>query len=58
MEDRVKQLDHLILADTTLGPALFEQLREVQRELGLLQGNRVTCPFCGLILFLALSMKL
>ncbi len=26
-------------------PALFEALRTAQRELGLLQGNRATCPF-------------
>ena len=45
MEHRIKQLDHLILADTTLGPPLFEELRTAQRELGLLQGNRATCPF-------------
>ena len=45
MKDRIKQLDHLIVGDTTLGPALFEQLRVAQRELGLLQGDRATCPF-------------
>jgi uncharacterized circularly permuted ATP-grasp superfamily protein len=45
MEELIKQLDHLIVADTTLGPALFEQLRVAQRELGLLQGDRATCPF-------------
>lgn len=45
MEELIKQLDYLIVADTTLGPALFEQLRAAQRELGLLQGDRVTCPF-------------
>lgn len=45
MEDRIHNLDHLILADATLGPALFEQLRTDQRALGLLQGDRVTCPF-------------
>lgn len=45
MEDRIKQLDHSIVTDTTPGPALFEQLRAAQRELGLLQGNRATCPF-------------
>jgi uncharacterized circularly permuted ATP-grasp superfamily protein len=44
-EDRIKKLDRSIVADTTLGPALFEQLRAAQHELGLLQGNRVTCPF-------------
>jgi uncharacterized circularly permuted ATP-grasp superfamily protein len=45
MEDRIKQLDELIVADSTLGPALFDELRVAQRELGLLQGNRTTCPF-------------
>ena len=45
MQDLIKQLDDSILADTTLGPALFEQLRVAQRELGLLQGDRGTCPF-------------
>ena len=45
MEDRIHNLDHLILADSTLGPALFEELRTAQRALGLLQGDRVTCPF-------------
>jgi uncharacterized circularly permuted ATP-grasp superfamily protein len=45
VEDVIKQLDDLIVADTTLGPALFEELRVAQRELGLLQGDRATCPF-------------
>jgi uncharacterized circularly permuted ATP-grasp superfamily protein len=45
MDDLVKQLDDLIVADPTLGPALFEQLRVAQHELGLLQGTRATCPF-------------
>ena len=45
MEDRIKQLDDLIIADTTIGPALFEELRLAQRELGLLQGDRATCGF-------------
>jgi uncharacterized circularly permuted ATP-grasp superfamily protein len=45
MEDRIAKLDHLIVGDTTVGPALFEQLRTAQRELGLVHGNRVTCPF-------------
>lgn len=45
MEDRIKKLDDLIVSDTTAGPTLFEQLRSAQRELGLLQGNRTTCPF-------------
>ena len=45
MEDRIKQLDDLIIADTAIGPALFEELRVAQRELGLLQGDRGTCGF-------------
>ena len=45
MEDRIRQLDHSIVTDPTLGPASFERLRAVQRELGLLQGERPTCPF-------------
>jgi len=45
LKDRINKLDDLIVGDTTLGPALFEQLRVAQRELGLMQGNRVTCPF-------------
>ena len=45
MGDRITQLDDLILADSTLGPALFEELRAAQIELGLIHGNRATCPF-------------
>lgn len=45
MEDRIRKLDDSIVADSTLGPALFEQLIAAQRELGLLQGDRPTCPF-------------
>ena len=45
MKDRIKELDDLIVTDTTLGPALFETLRAAQHELGLLQGNRATCPY-------------
>ena len=45
LKDRIKQLDDSIVADTNLGPALFEALRIAQRELGLLQGDRATCPF-------------
>ena len=45
MEDRIKELDDLIVGDTALNPALFETLRAAQHELGLLQGNRATCPF-------------
>lgn len=45
MEDRITQLDDLIVTDPTIGPAFLEQLRVAQSELGLLQGNRATCPF-------------
>jgi glutathionylspermidine synthase len=45
MEDRIKNLDRSIVEDPTLDPSLFEQLRAAQHELGLLQGNRTTCPF-------------
>lgn len=45
MEDRIRKLDSSIVNDSTLGPALFEQLRAAQHELGLLQGDRATCPF-------------
>ena len=45
MKDRIQELDHLIVADTSLGPAFFERSRAVQCELGLLQGDRPTCPF-------------
>jgi len=45
VEDRINKLDRLIVADTSLGPALFDELRAAQRELGLLQGNRAICPF-------------
>ena len=45
MEDRIKKLDQLIVTDSALGSTLFEELRLAQRELGLLQGNRSTCPF-------------
>ena len=45
MQDRIKELDQLIIADSSLDAGVFEQLRAAQRELGLLQGNRPTCPF-------------
>jgi hypothetical protein len=40
VQDRIEKLDYSIIADTSLGPALFEELRAAQRKLGLLQGNR------------------
>jgi uncharacterized circularly permuted ATP-grasp superfamily protein len=45
VEDLIKKLDQLIVSDAALGATLFEELRLAQRELGLLQGNRSTCPF-------------
>lgn len=45
MDDRIHKLDQSIVADNTLGPASFERLRAAQHELGLLHGDRPTCPF-------------
>ena len=45
MKHATGELDRLIVADTSLSPALFEQLRSAQRDLGLLHGDRPTCPF-------------
>lgn len=45
MRDLIKKLDSSIVEDSTLGPDLFAELRTAQHELGLLQGNRATCPF-------------
>lgn len=41
----VNQLDQLILNDQSLNLARFEELLSLQRELGLLHGERPTCPF-------------
>jgi hypothetical protein len=41
----IQQLDSDILNDPTIGPELFEELLAAQRELGLLHGERPTCPF-------------
>ena len=45
VQDRVKELDCSIIGARSLGPALFEELRTAQRELGLTHGDRTTCPF-------------
>ena len=45
MDQRISKLDSAILSDRTLGPPLFDQLREAQRKLRLLHGDRPTCPF-------------
>jgi hypothetical protein len=41
----VQNLDREILNDFSINQALFEELLEAQRELGLLHGTRPTCPF-------------
>ncbi|HEU4508872.1 MAG TPA: circularly permuted type 2 ATP-grasp protein [Pyrinomonadaceae bacterium] len=45
MDARIDQFDQLLLDDVSLGPELFDRLRETQRELGLLHGDRPTCSF-------------
>jgi uncharacterized circularly permuted ATP-grasp superfamily protein len=41
----VAELDNRIFNDPGINPALFEALTTAQRELGLLHGDRPTCPF-------------
>ncbi len=41
----LKDLDERILKDSSFGPPLFAELISAQRELGLLFGDRPTCPF-------------
>jgi glutathionylspermidine synthase len=45
LDPRIQNLDKSILRDDALGPALFEELRAAQRNLGLVHGDRITCPF-------------
>ena len=45
MDERIDKFDQLLLSDLSLGPELFDRMREAQHELGLLQGDRPTCPF-------------
>jgi uncharacterized circularly permuted ATP-grasp superfamily protein len=45
VDERVTKLDQSILEDTTLGPPVFDQLSRAQHKLGLLHGDRPTCPF-------------
>jgi len=45
LADIVRSLDQSILNDPSLDPDLFSKLTTSQRELGLLQGERPTCPF-------------
>ena len=41
----VKELDERILSDPAIDPPLFAQLLDTERELGLVFGDRPTCPF-------------
>lgn len=41
----VKELDERILSDPSLVPTLFARLLRTERELGLVFGERPTCPF-------------
>ncbi len=45
LEIIIQSLDSRILDDSTIGPELFARLLAAQRELGLLHGDRPTCPF-------------
>jgi len=45
LDSRIQNLDKAILQDTNVGPALFDKLRAAQHELGLIHGERITCPF-------------
>src|SRR5437773_8017784 len=41
----IQALNDRILADPLMGPELFARLLAAQKELGLLHGDRPTCPF-------------
>lgn len=41
----IESLDRRILSDPRMGPETLERLLASQRELGLLHGDRPTCPF-------------
>jgi len=45
MDARIDKFDQLLLDDVTLGPELFQRLREAQQKLGLVHGDRPTCSF-------------
>ena len=45
MDKRVEKLDQAILLDPSLGPQVFDRLSLAQKELGLVHGERPTCPF-------------
>ena len=45
LSDIVQSLDRQILGDPAMNSELFDRLLAQQRELGLLHGDRPTCPF-------------
>lgn len=45
LDQLVRALDDRILSDSTLDKSQFEKLIALQRELGLVYGDRPTCPF-------------
>lgn len=45
MDKRVEKLDQSILLDSSLGLQVFDRLSLAQKELGLVHGERPTCPF-------------
>src|ERR1043165_5088945 len=45
LDSLVRALDDRILSDSTLDQSQFERLVARQRELGLVYGDRPTCPF-------------
>ena len=45
LDQLVRALDERILSDSTLDKSQFEKLVALQRELGLVYGDRPTCPF-------------
>jgi uncharacterized circularly permuted ATP-grasp superfamily protein len=45
LETIIQSLDNRIVNDSTIGPELFTRLLAAQRKLGLVHGDRPTCPF-------------
>ena len=45
MDARIDEFDQSLLDDVSLGPEVFDRLREAQQQLGLLHGDRPTCSF-------------
>lgn len=45
IDKRLDKLDQSILEDTSFGPEVFDRLDRLQHELGLVHGDRPTCPF-------------